>query len=67
MTIWAIGAIGNSARFIESTEPSQILGYMEPGDQCAPVTVAQKERGGIMEGSMHFREFTDEELAERNQ
>lgn len=64
MTIWAMGRIGERARFIESSRPEEILGYMEEGDQCAPVSVDDKERGGIMLGAMQFRTFTDEEVAE---
>jgi hypothetical protein len=38
---------------------------MENGDQCAPVSVDDKERGGIILGAMAFRTFTDAELAEQ--
>jgi len=63
MTIWAMGKIGERARFVEASRPEEILGYMEHGDQCAPVSVEDKERGGILLGSMSFRTFTDAELA----
>lgn len=65
MTIWAMGRIGARARFIEASRPEEILGYMENGDQCAPVSVDDKERGGIILGAMAFRTFTDAELAEQ--
>ena len=66
MTIWAMGRTGERARFIEASRPDEILGYMEDGDQCAPVSVEGKERGGVMLGAMQFRPFTDEEIAEMN-
>lgn len=65
MTIWAMGRTGARARFIEASRPEEILGYMEDGDQCAPVSVEDKERGGMIVGAMQFRPFTDEELAEQ--
>ena len=65
MTIWAMGRTGERARFIEASRPEEILGYMEDGDQCAPVSVEDKERGGIIIGAMQFRAFTDAELAEQ--
>ena len=63
MTIWAMGKIGERARFVEASRPEEILGYMEHGDQCAPVSVEDKERGGILLGSMSFRPFSDAEVA----
>lgn len=65
MTIWAMGRIGARARFIEASRPEEILGYMENGDQCAPVSVEDKERGGVILGAMAFRPFTDAELVEQ--
>ena len=65
MTIWAMGRTGARARFIEASRPEEILGYMEEGDECAPVAVEDKERGGIILGAMQFRPFNDAELAEQ--
>ena len=67
MTIWAVGAPGNRARFIESNDPANILGNMAPGEECAPVSKADKERGGLLLGAMEFRVFTDAELLELDQ
>ena len=66
MNSWAMGRTGARARFIEASRPEEILGYMEDGDQCAPVSVEDKERGGLMLGAMQFRPFTDAEIAEMN-
>lgn len=54
MTIWALGKVGANARFIEASNPSDILGYMEKGDECAPVSMEDKNAGGTLQGPMVF-------------
>lgn len=46
MTIWALGRPGEKARFIETSEPSDIIANMGAGEVCAPVSLAQKESAG---------------------
>lgn len=64
MTIWAIGKAEENARFIEATDPTEVIGYMEAGDNLAPVSVAQKELGGNVIGPMQFKEFAPDEKDE---
>jgi hypothetical protein len=63
MTIWAIGHPGEKARFVETTEPADIIANMHAGEVCAPVSRAQKDSlGGVrMIGNMEVQDIPDPE------
>lgn len=63
MTIWAIGKSGEKARFVETTEPADIIANMAAGEVCAPVSRLQKESPGGVEmiANMEVRQLPEPE------
>lgn len=53
MSIWAVGKIGLPARcYVETTDATTVISQMEPGEQIAPVTSAQRQQGVVILGDM---------------